>query len=163
MRATMRIGRGLSLTGGGGVFATVFALATMRGVLLLMLMGIVITLLAVFTLAMTAHRRSSNTRRLLAVQAMAMAVKPDLVHIQGNRSDPPVVGLYVIGSAFVTGRHPRKLIDLERLYPERDLVCVGLFPDTVAANAAKRHFARHEFSANELKTLFLSSRPVSGR
>jgi hypothetical protein len=157
MRTTMRIGRGLYITGGGGVFAFALGMTVMRGVLMLALFCVAIALVTAFAFAMTACQHSSSTRRLLATRALAMSVRPDLVRIQGNRSEPPVVGLYAIGSEFVTGNHPRKRIDLERLYPERAsrLVCVGLFPDAATANAAKRRLVHDRFSARELNKLFL--------
>lgn len=157
MRTTMRLGRGLYVTGGGGVFAAAFAFAMMRGIVTLVLAAVFVALVAAATLAKAAHQRSPSTRRLLALRALAMSVDPSLVRIRGDRSDPSVVGLYVVGSAFFTGPHPRKRIDLERLYPSRanQLACVGYFPDAVTANAAKRRLLRNRFSASELNALFL--------
>lgn len=159
MRTTMRIGRGLYITGGGGVFAFALGMSVIRGVLMLALFCAAIALAIALAFAVTAYQSSSGTRRLLAMRALAMAVRPDLVRIRGNRSEPPVTGLYAIGHDFVIGSHPRKRIDLGRLYPEcaSSLVCVGLFPDATTANAAKRRLVHDGFSANELNTLFPSA------
>lgn len=158
MRTTMRVGRGLYVTGGGGVFATAVFCMLLRGMLMLLVLcvfvGISVAVVCA-VLAISKHQVRPKARRVLAGRALTMAVRIDAVWGGSPRGAPAVVGLYALGGEFLIGSHPRKLNDLERLYPDRlhDLVCIGVFPDRASASAARRVLVRDGFSARELKLM----------
>lgn len=158
MRTTMRVGRGLYVTGGGGVFAAAVFFMLIRSMLILLVLCVIVggsIAVACAILAISKHLDRPKARRALAGRALAMAVPTDTVRACGPRGAPPVIGLYALGGEFLVGSHPRKWTDLERLYPNRlhDLVCVGIYPDRATANAARRALLRNGFSARELKSM----------
>ena len=158
MRASMRVGRGIWISGGGGVFASAVAFALVRGLLILVLACVAAGVVATITLAMSGYRGRAQARRRLVCDALALAVQPGSIRLEGNQAVPAVTGLYAVGRGFLIGAHPKKLAEIQRLYPDRqdELACVGLFPDRASASSAKGVLLRHGFSARELNALFLA-------
>lgn len=164
MRAGVRLGGGLWVSGGAALVLPLMALRMfeLSALALLMLVSTVVICGVAIGFAMWTPGRSA--RRGLALQALAASVTPSLVRIEHGRSDPPVWGVYLVGRQVHTGLHPKRLEGLARLYPNRaDLACVALMPDAHHASAAARLLRRHSFSATEFAALFPLAPDVRGR
>lgn len=109
MGGSARIARGVWITGGPGFAGALlaFRLLEVGAIAIMALVAGVMTIALVATLAIWQSR--DTARRKLTRQLLADRVRPEVVRIVAGRSDPPVWGVYLMGSDLYTGPETPRL------------------------------------------------------
>lgn len=156
MRAGVRLGRGLWVTGGGGLLATVLTLRLLASAGVFVVGLVAIGAAVVLCLVAELWVKRPAARRLEVLSATAGSVGQDAIKPVAGAS-PPLWGVYLLGGRAFSGRHPRRQQELRALYPDLadQLACVCVMPDSNMARKAARQMERKGFSTSELKRLFL--------
>ena len=153
MRYGMRVGRGMWVSGGGGVLLASIASTMMFWALLSAVMIAATVVFLVVEIATWLVQRSRPWRLGELGKALNGCIALDTpAALAGG---PRVWGVYAVGSEFHHGLYPVKGEELLRLMPEREsqIAQVAVFPDSARARSAAARLLRAGFSFKELKSL----------
>lgn len=154
MRVSTRLGRGLWITGGGGVLAFALAVSVFRGLTLALVTVAASTLVTLVVLIARGVAASKAGRRTLLGQILQgeVEIPADEALSRGAK----VWGVYAVGNDFHHGPHPDKGVALKHLYPSQAeaIARVSAFSDAQRASRAAAALRRHRFSFGELLKLF---------
>lgn len=153
MRYGMRVGRGLWVSGGGGVLLASIVSTLMFWALMSAVMIAATAVFLVVVIATYLVQRSRPWRLGELGKALNGCIARDApAALAGG---PRVWGVYAVGSEFHHGLYPVKGEELLRLMPEREsqIVQVAVFPDAARARSAAARLLRAGFSFKELKSL----------
>jgi hypothetical protein len=154
MRVSARLGKGIWITGGGGVLAFALAASVFRGITLaaVALAGSVVMTLAILTIRSVAAAKGSRKALLGRILAGSVEIAAD----EAVAKQAKVWGVYAVGGDFHHGLYPDKGLALKNLYPSqaRSIALICTFADSQRASKAATALRRHGFSFDELLKLF---------
>jgi hypothetical protein len=149
----MGLGRGLWVTGGGGVLLASIVSTPMFWTVFSVL--IIAASLAFLVVLIDRYVIQRSRPRRLSELGNALNGRIELDTSAALAGAPRVWAVYAVGSEFHHGVYPAKGDELRRLMPERhsQIVQVAVFPDGSRARSAAARMLRAGFSPDELRSL----------
>lgn len=154
MRYGMRLGRGVWVTGGGGVLIASTFSALLYAALMLSAWAVATALGLFCTFVVYALQHTKSARRAQLAEPMKGSLDAAALGVLDCR--PKVWAVYAVRDQFHYGIDPTKGEELLRLYPElaAQIARVALFPDAARARSAAARLQQRGYSFAELLKLF---------